>query len=393
MKMPQGWKLEPLKNCCIVVSGSTPRRNKPEYWENGDIPWVTPKDLGKLKAPILDDAPEKITQIGYDSCSTTLLPKGSILFSSRAPIGHVAIAGRPMCTNQGFKSLVPKDFVDSSYLYWCMKQYAKNIEDLGSGSTFKEVSKSIIEKFEIPLPPLEEQKRIAAILDKADRVRRKRQEAIRLTEELGRSIFLDMFGEQHNYPKSLVGSICTVKGGKRLPIGHQLVSNDTGYPYIRAGNLKKGTTTGELLYLKQETHQAIKRYTISSDDVYITIVGAYIGDVGIIPIELDGANLTENAAKLVIKDNRVTNYFISYFLRSDIGQRQIKSKIKTTGQPKFALFRIEEIEIPIPPLEMQEKFQLIIENIDKNNCSMSVHYQESENLFNSLLQRAFRGEL
>jgi type I restriction enzyme S subunit len=115
----------PLGECCRIVSGSTPKRNKAEYWD-GDIPWVTPKDLSKLDSPILKDAPEKITQAGYTSCSTTLMPEGSILFSSRAPIGHVAIAGRAMCTNQGFKSLVPGDKVHSPYLYWCMRQYARD---------------------------------------------------------------------------------------------------------------------------------------------------------------------------------------------------------------------------------------------------------------------------
>ncbi|MFM7884367.1 MAG: restriction endonuclease subunit S, partial [Microcystis panniformis] len=95
--LPKNWILIPLGDCCQIISGSTPKRNKPEYW-GGDIPWVTPKDLGKLKTPVLKDAPEKITEAGYKSCSTTLLPQGSILFSSRAPIGYVAIAGRPMCT-------------------------------------------------------------------------------------------------------------------------------------------------------------------------------------------------------------------------------------------------------------------------------------------------------
>ncbi len=367
----------------------------PKYTQFG-YPLITSKNL-KPDGIDFSDVSYISEEDHRDISKRSKVDRNDILFAMIGTIGNPVIVE----TDEEFsvKNValfkLAKSYIDPVFFKYLLGTpiIQRQLINETRGGTQKFVSLTVLRNMLIPYPLPEEQKRIAAILDKADRVRRKRQEAIRLTEELGRSIFLNMFGEQHNYPKSLVGSICTVKGGKRLPIGHQLVSNDTGYPYIRAGNLKKGTTTGELLYLKQETHQAIKRYTISSDDVYITIVGAYIGDVGIIPIELDGANLTENAAKLVIKDNRVTNYFISYFLRSDIGQRQIKSKIKTTGQPKFALFRIEEIEIPIPPLEMQEKFQLIIENIDKNNYSMSVHYQESENLFNSLLQRAFRGEL
>ncbi len=217
--LPVGWQLIKLGDCCQIVSGSTPKRNQSEYW-GGDISWVTPKDLSHLKQPVLEDTPEKITQAGYKSCSTTLLPKGSILFSSRAPIGHVAIAGRPMCTNQGFKSLVPSNKVNSAYLYWCMRKYASSIDALGTGTTFREVSKGIVERFEIPLPPLAEQRRIAAILDRADAVRRKRQQAIALTEELLRSAFLEMFGDPVTNPKGwevdVLGTVTESKLGKML---------------------------------------------------------------------------------------------------------------------------------------------------------------------------------
>ncbi|HAC64928.1 MAG TPA: hypothetical protein DCF68_15705, partial [Cyanothece sp. UBA12306] len=216
MNLPQDWTLESLGNCCKVVSGSTPRRNKSEYW-NGDIDWVTPKDLSHLNSSVLQEAPEKITELGYKSCSTTLLPKGSILFSSRAPIGLIAIAGKPMCTNQGFKSLIPNSSVYSAYLYWCMRFFTPQLASQGCGTTFKELSKTVVEKFKIPLPPLEEQKRIAKILDKADEIRRKRKESIRLTDELLRSTFLDMFGDPVINPKGWevkkLGEIANFVGG------------------------------------------------------------------------------------------------------------------------------------------------------------------------------------
>ncbi|NES86983.1 MAG: restriction endonuclease subunit S [Moorea sp. SIO2B7] len=285
-----------------------------------------------------------------------------------------------------------KTVLDSKYLhYWFLNEKTRH--------ALRQIVKGIhlypkdVGRLKIPLPPLEEQKRIAAILDKADSIRRKRKEAIALTEELLRSTFFDMFGDKHHYPMMSIGQLCKVKGGKRLPKGHQLVSSNTGYPYIRAGNLKQGTVTGELLYLTEETYHAIKRYTINAEDVYITIVGAYIGDVGIIPRYLSGANLTENAAKIVIKQNIVTNYFLSHFLRSDLGQRQIQSKIKTTGQPKFALFRIEEIQVPVPPIEVQIKFENIVKRIENIESIIKFNKNNLDNLFNSLLQKAFRGEL
>lgn len=146
------WPLVKLKDCCTVVGGATPKRNVPEYWGH-DVPWVTPKDISKLNQPVLDDAPEYISRAGFDNSATFMLPKNSILLTSRAPIGNVAIAGRSMCTNQGFKSLVPSDLVDSSYLYYCIRKMSKRLQALGNGATFKEVSKKVVEEFEIPLPP------------------------------------------------------------------------------------------------------------------------------------------------------------------------------------------------------------------------------------------------
>ena len=283
--LPKNWILIPLGDCCQIISGSTPKRNKPEYW-GGDIPWVTPKDLGKLKTPVLEDAPEKITEAGYKSCSTTLLPQGLILFSSRAPIGYVAIAGRAMCTNQGFKSLVPNEYVHSPYLYWCMRQYASDIEELGSGTTFKEVSKGIVERFKIPLPPLEEQRRIAAILDKADGVRRKRKEAIRLTEELLKSTFLEMFGDPVTNPKRLnmikleKSEIEIIDGdrGKAYPSADQF--SDSGFClFLSTKNVtKNGFDFEDCQFINQERDSLLRKGKLKRGDVILTTRGT-LGNV------------------------------------------------------------------------------------------------------------------
>ncbi|NCQ87279.1 MAG: restriction endonuclease subunit S [Microcystis aeruginosa W13-18] len=285
--LPETWILIPLGDCCQIISGSTPKRNKPEYW-GGDIPWVTPKDLSKLRTPVLEDAPEKITEAGYKSCSTTLLPQGSILFSSRAPIGYVAIAGRPMCTNQGFKSLVPNEYVHSPYLYWCMRQYASDIEALGSGTTFKEVSKGIVERFKIPLPPLEEQRRIAAILDKADGVRRKRKEAIRLTEELLKSTFLEMFGDPVTNPKGWeIKKLEEVTTKITDGVHSRPNYTEQGVPFISV----KDITTGELKFddckfISEEDHKKYKkRCNPDMGDILYTKVGATYGRPALVNVK------------------------------------------------------------------------------------------------------------
>ena len=183
-----------LGECCKIISGSTPSRRIDEYW-NGHIHWFTPKDLSKLKSKYIHGAPEKITNKGLSSCSATMLPAYSLLLSSRAPIGHIAISTIESCTNQGFKSLVPSKDVDIEYLYYAIKKIVPQLKDLGNGATFKEISKTTLAKVKIPLPPLDEQKKIAAILDAADALRQKDQQLIDKYNALSQSLFLDMFGD------------------------------------------------------------------------------------------------------------------------------------------------------------------------------------------------------
>ena len=162
-----------LEECCTIQGGATPKRNVDSFWGEG-LDWFTPKDLSSLNTKEIGRAPEQVTDEGLNSCSAKLIPANSLLLSSRAPIGHLAITTQDCCTNQGFQSLIPKQgVVDIEYLYFVMKWSVPRLQDMGRGATFKEISKAIVKGFEIPLPPLEEQKRIAGILDEADRVRKR----------------------------------------------------------------------------------------------------------------------------------------------------------------------------------------------------------------------------
>ena len=150
---------------CDVVGGSTPDTSNPTYW-NGNIAWVTPTDLGKLTDKTIVKTDRYITPDGLDSCSAQMLPVDTVIMSSRAPIGHLAIAGVSLCTNQGCKGFVPSSDVDTLFLYWAMKHSVPTLQSLGSGATFTEISKSALQRFTIPLPPLPEQRRIAALLNR-----------------------------------------------------------------------------------------------------------------------------------------------------------------------------------------------------------------------------------
>ncbi|WP_086277052.1 restriction endonuclease subunit S [Campylobacter devanensis] len=159
-----------------------------------------------------------------------------------------------------------------------------------------------------------------------------------------------------------LGDICLVKGGKRIPAGCTLTDIDTGHKYIRVADMKNSSViVNNVKYITDEIHEKIKAYKISKDDVYITVAGT-IGDSGIIPDELDNANLTENADKLVLF-NGINKYCLHFFLSSGFFQEQISDAITKVGQPKLAIIRIQNFLIPLPPLAEQEKIVEIIEQM------------------------------
>ena len=148
-EIPKGWEVKALGDIVEVVNGATPSTVNPRNYD-GDVVWITPKDLSDQRSKFTYGGSRTISRDGYDSCSTHMLPKGSILMSSRAPIGLLSIAAVDLCTNQGFKSFVPKEIDDNLYLYYYLKEHMAQIEAMGSGTTFKEVSRESMISFQIP---------------------------------------------------------------------------------------------------------------------------------------------------------------------------------------------------------------------------------------------------
>ena len=392
------WPVATIGEICEVVSGATPKTGKPEFWD-GNILWVTPKDLSKLGEKYLSDTPRHITEAGLNSCSARMLPAQSVLFSSRAPIGLVAINTLPVCTNQGFKSLVPCfDLVSPDFLFWWLKNQKRYIQSKGRGATFKEISKKIVEDLKIPLPPLPEQRRIAEILDKADALRAKRRAALAKLDILTQSIFLEMFGDPVTNPKKwpvvTIADICEVKGGKRLPKGEEYSSTSTPHRYIRVVDLKAGRVEEEnLVFLKPEIQAKIAHYVVNFGDIIISIAGS-IGLVAPVPATLNGVNLTENAAKLVPRrGNEFDAVFLAASLQTPYAQSQIRSHIGQVTIGKLALFRIEKIKVPLPELALQREFVLLISALQDHDTVLRRAQLELDALFASLQHRAFRGEL
>ena len=177
------WKEGTLSDVGSIVAGGTPFKSNQEYYTDNGIAWITPKDLSVDKSVFISHGENDITELGLQKSSATMMPAGTVLFSSRAPIGYIAIAANDICTNQGFKSVVPNDNVGTSYVYYLLKQLLPTIENMASGSTFKEISGSAMKIVPIAIPDDETLKRFSDFCDPImKQIQKNEQESKRLVE-------------------------------------------------------------------------------------------------------------------------------------------------------------------------------------------------------------------
>lgn len=388
------WPIVPVKDYARVVGGATPKSATAEYWD-GDIPWTTPKDLSDLDGKYLADTPRKITALGLKSCSSELLPPNSVLFSSRAPIGHVAINTVPMATNQGFKSFIPSPKLDASFLFWWLKCHRAQLELLGNGATFKEVSKAIVERIEIPLPPLDEQKRIAAILDQADELRRKRQRAIARLNQLGQAIFHEMFGDpvanDRGWPVMRLDEVSRniTDGTHDTP-----TRTPSGVPFITSKNVRPFEfDLSNLEYVSPETHrEIIKRCNPCYGDVLYTNIGASVGSA--VQNRFDFEFSLKNVALIQPDRQSLLSDYLEYMLNNPRFKEALLSSSAAGGAQKFVTLKaLRNAPVPIPPVAAQTQFAERVEAMTIPKAQMAEHQNALSTAFSSLQHRAFQGEL
>lgn len=252
--------------------------------------------------------------------------------------------------------------ISTNLIYHFLKSIQKEVYKLQRGQAQPHVYADDLSKVKIPLPSLAIQKKIVSEIEVLEKQEQKAIKEIEIQNEQ-KSILIHSVYESKNICE--ISSFAQVKGGKRVPKGFSFSNSKTNYPYIRVSDFKKGTINlSNLRYIDEEIFDQIKNYTISKDDIYISIAGT-IGLVGIVPNELDKKSLTENAAKIVINDfEQVNQKFVYLMLNSENAKEQIKSRTKAVGVPKLAIKRIETIKIPIPAIEEQKKIVTAIEKIE-----------------------------
>ncbi|OJI53624.1 restriction endonuclease subunit S [Vibrio vulnificus] len=379
-KLPDGWEWKRIEEVFTITSGKN----------------LTKKDM---------DDEGKFSVYGGNGIAGRY--NDFNLSGSNIIIGRVgALCGNVRLVN-GDIWVTDNAFFIKEYKVDILKEYlAQVLSALNLGETANKAAQPVIsykgiKDLVIPYPPLDEQKRIVekldALLNRIETAIEHLQESVTLKNSLLQSALDGQFSAITD--RMTIESLAEVKGGKRLPKGEKLSDEETEHPYIRVADFTdKGTIDlSSIKYVSKEIHEQIKRYVISKDDLYISIAGT-IGKTGFVPPELDGANLTENAAKLVIRDKQQLDlsYLYLFTLTSDFSA-QAGLATKTVAQPKLALTRLSKIEIPMCSLEEQKSLVSTIEalksKIHDAEAVLLGKIEDLKSLKASILDSAFKGEL
>jgi type I restriction enzyme S subunit len=352
--------------------------------------------MGGLEQPIVSNTERTITDAGLNSCSTSLLPAKSVILSSRAPIGHVVINEVPMATNQGCKGIVPGPRLHYAYLYHYLRRSRSKLQAMGTGATFKEVSAAKVKSVTIPLPPLPEQKRIAAILDKADGIRRKRQEAIRLTEELLRSAFLEMFGDPVTNPKGWevkpLQELVDVERGISYGVVQRGDEVPDGVPVARISNFADNVfALAPVVRTARQIADQYQRTYLQGGELVVSIRGT-CGRVAVVPRAAAGWNVSREVAVVPLHAN-INAEFVRMVVLSPGGQRFITGNVRGIAQRGINLADLRDLPVPMPPKAELNAFNRLREVHARVLAQSHAGNGGDEALRVSLTQGAFAGRL
>lgn len=403
--MKTGWKKVTLREASAFVStgpfGSM--LHKSDYVEDG-VPVVNPTNM--LNSRINVDRIMMVNEKTKEKLSRYSLLEGDVVVARRGELGRCAVVGPDeegwLCGTGSF-FIRPLKTTNPRYLSYLFMftGVRERLEGDSTGATMKNLSNSTLSKLAIPLPPPAEQKCIVAVLDDAferiDTAIANAEKNLANAREFFKNHLDKVFSETGDgWTEKAIGEIAKIKGGKRVPKGYKLLSEPTPYPYLRVTDFSDlGTiNTDELRYIDKKVFLEIKNYTISCDDLYISIAGT-IGKSGIVPKELDGANLSENACKLVF-NKEVANEFAYYFTLTSSFIEQSGLNTRVAAQPKLALSRLATIKIRFPSISEQTRIAGQIDTLRDETINLSslflLKIEKLNELKQSLLQKAFSGE-
>ena len=391
-QLPKDWKEVELGVLGEIVTGNTPPMKNSENY-GGKTPWIKPPNLDKEKYLSASE-----TYLSYTGVKNSrLLPKGSVLVSCIGNIGKVAIAGVELCTNQQINGIVPNKNTLSEFLFFVIKKNQRKIEAKASKAVVPLLNKREFSKvrvlfpFKNNKPDLETQKKIVAILEKAEQLKQKREEAIRLLEDYVKSVFNEMFLGK-GFEKFNFEELCFFENGdrgKNYPSDH--TKDNVGVPFINAGDfINEKISNSKLNYIREEQYKKLSSGKFKKGDLIFCLRGS-IGKFAF------NKNISKGAiaSSLVIirPMEKITSEYLIYFLKTPFFQNSIKKYDASSSQPNLSAKNVKSFKVPLPPLPLQQKFASIVEHVEKLKEKQMKSKEELDNLFNALMQKAFKGEL
>lgn len=394
-EIPSHWEVMPIKYISEVSSGATPKTSVQGYWD-GNITWVTPADF-KTETKFVLKGNRNITTLGVKSCSTVILPKGSLVFSKRAPIGQVSILKIPLCTNQGCFGIIPNESMNNSFLYYSLAIHAQSFNTLGSGTTFRELSFSTFSSFKISVPPKEEQDAIVRYLDaatsKIDKAIAMQQKMIDLLNERKQIIIqnavtkgLDENVEMKDSNCKFLGKIpstwevCKTLYVLSMPItdGPHTTPQlyDDGIPFVSAEAVSCGNGYIDFSHIRGYIsdsfyNECCKKYIPLRDDIYMIKSGATTGKVAIVNTDVK-FTIWSPLAVFRVNKKKVLPYFLYYSLQSSYYQLQVQDKWSFGTQQNIGMRMLEKLILCYPSIEEQAKIVAFIKkNVDNFDSAIS----------------------
>lgn len=310
-----------LGDICEIVSGSTPKTGIPEYWD-GDKKWITPAEINE-ESYIITDSARKLTELGVKKTGLSPFPEGTVILSSRAPIGKVAIAGCEMYCNQGFKNLICSEKINNRYLYWFLKGNTEFLNSLGRGATFKEVSKQIVSNIEINVPSIAQQEQAAIQLETANAIIRFRKQQLQKLDELVKARFIELFGDPATNPygwqQLTVNDVCVsvVRGpfGSALKKEFFVPPSDTTYKvYEQKHAIQKSSTIGTY-YVTAEKYNELRRFECHSGDILMSCSGT-MGELYQLPAGCERGIINQALCKFTLNERILPIVFFGIYERN-----------------------------------------------------------------------------
>lgn len=379
-----------LGEVCTIVSGSTPKTSVTSYWD-GNIKWITPAELNEDTFYIMDSV-RHITEEGKEKTGLSYLPTGTVILSSRAPIGKTAIAGCEMCCNQGFKNLICSDAIYNEYLYFFLKSKTEYLNSLGRGATFKEVSKSIVENIEIPLPEVNQQKEIAEKFKKLEQLISLRKQQLAKLDELVKARFVEMFGSypenEKAYPVVNVSDVADAGVGVVIKPAQYYVTEECGIKAFRSLNIgEMYIKDSDWVYFSTKGNESNKKSQLHENDLLIVRSGAP-GTSCVVTKEFEGCN----AVDVIIAHpdlSKVNPWYLCAYINYPHGKKQIEEGTGGAAQQHFNVGKCNNLKVLLPPLELQNQFAAFVERVNQQKQTVQQSLEKLELMKKALMQEYF----